>query len=185
MKVFIMARIIFPAAEPTQHTDAAQDVKQDATQDVVEGVLGAAEDGGVKVLILPIVIFQRRNPRPADACRPPRCPWATREGGRARERRGAGFHGGRRGGRCGGRGAGLGLQGPGGVRPPRHATTVAAAVFVQLLLRWGRNWAAQWHLASAVGKRFRLPGVPREAPLCLLNMPLILVLYHGTPTPPR
>jgi len=30
----------------------------------------------------------------------------------------------------------------------------AAAVFVQLALRWGRNWAAQWHLARAVGKRF-------------------------------
>ena len=36
---------------------------------------------------------------------------------------------------------------------PRHAT--AAAVFVQLELRWGRNWAAQWHLARAVGNRFR------------------------------
>jgi len=43
----------------------------------------------------------------------------------------------------------------GGACPPRHATTVAAAVFVQLALRWGRNWAAQWHLARAVGKRFR------------------------------
>jgi len=40
-------------------------------------------------------------------------------------------------------------------RPPRHATTAAAAVFAQLALRWGRNWAAQWHLAWAVGKRFR------------------------------
>ena len=28
-------------------------------------------------------------------------------------------------------------------------------VFVQFALRWGRNWAAQWHLARAVGKRFR------------------------------
>ena len=53
-----------------------------------------------------------------------------------------------------GRGAGLGLKGPGGARPSRHATT-AAAVFMQLTLRWGRNWAAQWHLARAVGKRFR------------------------------
>ena len=42
------------------------------------------------------------------------------------------------------RGAGLGLRGPGGARPPRHVTTAAAAVFVQLALRWGRNWAAQW-----------------------------------------
>ena len=46
-------------------------------------------------------------------------------------------------------------SGPGGARPPRDATTAAAAVFVQLALRWGRNWAAQWHLAQAVGKRFR------------------------------
>jgi len=35
------------------------------------------------------------------------------------------------------------------------ATTTTAAVFVQPALRWGRNWAAQWHLARAVGKRFR------------------------------
>jgi len=41
----------------------------------------------------------------------------------------------------------------------RHATTTAAAVFVQL------NWAARWHLARAVGKR-PLPGVPHKAPLC-------------------
>jgi len=59
------------------------------------------------------------------------------------------------GGRATGRGAGLGLRGPGGARPHRHATTAAAAVFMQLALRWGRNWAAQWHLARAVGKRFR------------------------------
>ena len=58
-------------------------------------------------------------------------------------------------GRATGRGAGLGLRGPGGARPHRHATTSAAAVLVQLALRWGRNWAAQWHLARAVGKRFR------------------------------
>ena len=71
--------------------------------------------------------------------------------GRAREGRGAG----RCGGRTTGRGAGLGLRGSGGARPPRHATTAATAVFVQLALRWGRNWAAQWHLARAVGRRFR------------------------------
>jgi len=71
--------------------------------------------------------------------------------GRAREERGAG----RCGGRATGRGAGLWLRGPGVARPHRHATTAAAAVFVQLTLRWGRNWAAQWHLARAVGTRFR------------------------------
>ena len=50
-------------------------------------------------------------------------------------------------------------SGPGGApSSPRHATTAAAAVFVQLALalRYARNWAAQWHLARAVGgKRFR------------------------------
>ena len=40
-------------------------------------------------------------------------------------------------------------------RTPLYATTAAAAVFVQLALRCGRNWAAQWHWARAVGKRFR------------------------------
>ena len=70
--------------------------------------------------------------------------------GRAREGRGAG----RCGGRATGLGARLGLRGPGGACPPRHATT-AAAVFVQLALRLRRNWAAQWHLVWAVGKRFR------------------------------
>jgi len=108
----------------------------------------------VKVFIVARVIFQRRNPRPTQACRPPRCPWATHKG-QAREGRGAGRGGGRGGGRATGRGAGLVLRGPGGARPPRHASTAAAAVFVQLALRWGRNWAAQWHLARAVAKRFR------------------------------
>ena len=37
-------------------------------QDVAQDVLGAAEDGGTKVLISPIVIFQLNNPRPAHAC---------------------------------------------------------------------------------------------------------------------
>ena len=39
--------------------------------------------------------------------------------------------------------------------PSLRAITTAAAVFVQLALIWRRNWAAQWHLARAVGKRFR------------------------------
>jgi len=59
----------------------------------------------------------------------PRFPWATREG-RAREGRGTG----RCGGRCG---------------------NVAATAFVQLTLRFKRNWAAQWHLARAEGKHLR------------------------------
>ena len=43
--------------------DAAQDVAEEETQDVAEDVLGAAEDGSVKVLVLSIAIFQQRNPR--------------------------------------------------------------------------------------------------------------------------
>ena len=90
--------------------------------------------------------------------------WRSTREGRARKGRGAGGFGGRDGG-CG---AGLGLRGPGGACPPRDATAAAAVVFVQLVLRWrrnwasqwhlpfwGRNWAAQWFLARAVGKRFR------------------------------
>ena len=69
--------------------DAAQGVVKDVTEGVAEGVLGAAEDGSVKVCIVARYIFQRRNPRPTHASRPPRCPWAAREG-RARKRRGAG-----------------------------------------------------------------------------------------------
>ena len=108
----------------------------------------AAQHRGVKVLILHIAIFRAHE-------------------GWAREGRGAG----RNGGRGEGRGAVLGLRGPGGARPPRSATTTAAAVFVLIALRRGRNLAAQWHLARAVGKRFRGPGVPRKAPLCLLHKP--------------
>ena len=46
-------------------------------------------------------------------------------------------------------------SGPGLCAPssPRHHRR--RPVFVQFALRWGRNWAAQWHLARAVGKRFR------------------------------
>ena len=68
--------------------DAAQDVTVDVTQDVAEDVSGAAEDGSAKAFIVARVIFHR----------PPRFPWATRQG-RARQGRGAG----RCGGRCGGR----------------------------------------------------------------------------------
>ena len=38
-----------------------QDVAENVTQGVAEDVVGAAEDGSVKVIILPIAIFQRRN----------------------------------------------------------------------------------------------------------------------------
>ena len=36
---------------------------------------------------------------------------------------------------------------------PRHHRR--RPVFVQFALRWGRDWATQWHLARAVGRRFR------------------------------
>ena len=51
--------------------DAAQDVAEDVAQDVAEDVLGCAEDGSLKVFIVARVIFQRRNPYPTHACRPP------------------------------------------------------------------------------------------------------------------
>jgi len=78
----------------------------------------------MKVLIVERVIFHR----------PQRFPWATREG-RARQGRGAGRHGRVCGGRTAGCGAGICLRGSGGARPPRFATTAAAAVFLQLTLR--------------------------------------------------
>ena len=109
----------------------------------------------MKVVILACAIFQRWGPCPTHACRLLRCPWATHEG-RAREGRGAGRGEGRGGGHAIGRGTGPDLRGPGGARLPRHATTTAAAaIFAQLALRWGRNWAAQRHLVRAVGKSFR------------------------------
>ena len=76
--------------------DAPQDVAQDVTQGAAEDVLGAAEDGSAKVFVVARVAFHR----------PPRFPWATREG-RARQGRGAERCGGRCGGRATGRGAGL------------------------------------------------------------------------------
>ena len=69
--------------------DAAQDVTQDVTQDVAEDVPGAAEHGSAKVFIVARVILHR----------PPRFPWATREG-QAHQGRGAGRCGGRFGGRA-------------------------------------------------------------------------------------
>jgi len=61
-----------------------------------------------------------------------------------------------------GRGAGLGLKGPGGARPPRHATTAAAAVSVQLRAQLGSSVA----FGSGCGQA--LPGVPRKAPLLMI-----------------
>jgi len=90
----------------------------------------------------------------------------VRREGQAREGRGAGRFRRRFGGsavRCG---AGLGLRGPGGARPPRHATT--ATVFVQLALRYGRSCQLGSLVAFDSGQA-PLPGVLRKAPLCLLS----------------
>jgi len=57
-----------------QKLKMAQDAVQDVVRDVARGVSDAAKEGSAKALILPIVIFQRRNPRPTHACRPPRLP---------------------------------------------------------------------------------------------------------------
>jgi len=76
MKVFIV--VPPPRAALGRHVkdghvkDAAQDAAQDVAQAVAGGNFGAAEDGSVKVLVLCIVIFQRRNPRPTHALRPKR-----------------------------------------------------------------------------------------------------------------
>jgi len=85
--------------------------------------------------------------------------------------------------------------------PPRRP------VFVQFALRWGRNWAAQWHLARAVGKRSwgaaqsasmlvsgdrqidsqRGKGAIGNGPLCMRMCPLSILRSHTpgrrTPTP--
>ena len=62
------------ANEGAANTALEQGFGADVAQDVAEDVSGAEDDGSVKVLISPIVIFQRRNPRPTHACRPPRLP---------------------------------------------------------------------------------------------------------------
>ena len=36
-----------------------------------------------------------------------------------------------------------------------HNLAFGARVLAQLALRWARNWEGKWHLARAVGKRFR------------------------------
>ena len=47
--------------------NAAQDVAQDVAQEVAKDMQGAAEDGGVRVLIFPIATFQGWNPHPTHA----------------------------------------------------------------------------------------------------------------------
>ena len=110
--------------------DAAQDVAENVTQDVAEDVSGTAEDGNVKLFIV------ARATTNTFTYRPPRFPWATREG-RARQRCGAG--------RCGGRAEGVpqdvakipafGARAPRAFLASPLATTAAAAVFAQLTLR--------------------------------------------------
>ena len=94
---------------------------------------------------------------------------ASEAEGCAREGRGAG----RCEGRTTGRGAGLGLRGPSGARPPRHATA-AAAVVVQLALRWESAtgqlsgiWLGLW--ASASGGAVQSASVFIKAASCLVS----------------
>ena len=75
-----MARVIFKRQNPGAAEDGSVEVIAGARFIFKRRNPGAAEDGKVKVLIVARAIFQRRNQRPTHACRPPRCPWATREG---------------------------------------------------------------------------------------------------------
>jgi len=61
-------------------------------------------------------------------------------------------------------------RGSGGARPPRHATTTAAAVFVQLaaLAEMGAQLGSSVAFGSGCGQQ-ALPGVPSKAPLCSLG----------------
>jgi len=163
--------------------DVAENVTQDVAEDVLGAAQdGSSSVSGGSISItavacpqLPpsprpqvffingffIIVARSLNVRSPLLVRQAQWQWQSTRGGRARKGRGErNFSGGGErkvccGARRPGR-AGLGLRGPGGARPHRHATNAAAtAVFVQLALRWERNWAAQWHLARAVGKRVR------------------------------
>ena len=140
--------------------DAVEDVAEDVTRDVAEDVLGAEEDGpssvsGGKIIITPVAYPQlpppprpkrflhqrflhrraKRSLNVRSSLLVQQAQWQWRS---ARSTR---------------------AHAPFPTPPP-----AAAAIFVQLAQRWGCNWAAQWHLARAVGKT--LPGVPRKALLC-------------------
>ena len=126
--------------------DAAEDVAEDVTLDAAGDVFGAAKDGSVKVLILTRVILQWRNPRPTHACRPPRPHVKDAAQGVAEDvsqdaTQDLAFR----------------ARATGGAHPPRHATTAAVFVHLTPTLRYGRNWAAQWHYWPGLwgGKRFR------------------------------
>ena len=127
---------------------------KDAAQDVAGDVSGAAEDGSEKVFVVACAIFHR----------PPRFPWATREG-RARQGRGAGRCEGRSEGRTLGRGTGIGLRGPGAARLPRLATRHHRCR--RRLCAAHAKIGAQLAAAFGSGCGQALPGVPRKAPLCL------------------
>ena len=172
--------------------DVVQDLSQDVAQDLAENVLGAAEDGGVKVLILPIVIFQWRRAGSRGALLvDPRVRACAATGARRRRH----------------------------IGPPSHTTTTttttitaaASAAAKALRTRRGAFWRTFWralrralrrtwpsgpgrhvpssrrhqhrrsrlcaaraemaaHLGSSVafgsGCGQALPGVPRKAPLC-------------------
>ena len=132
-----------------------KDAAQAVAQDVAEDVFGAVENGSLEVLIVAsIVIFQRRNPCPAHACRPPRCSWAALEGRDAGRGRG----------RTTGRGAGLGLRVPGRRAPssPRHHRRCRRLCEARAEI--GAQLGSSVAFGSGCGQA--LPGAPRKAPLC-------------------
>ena len=136
--------------------DVAQDVTQDVAQGVAEDVLGAAENVSAKVLIVPVVIFQRRKPRPTHAHRPRRCPLVTREG-HAREGRGAG------------RGGGHTTENV--TQDSAFEARAARAILATPSPPPPRLAKMEAQLGSSVafgsGCGQALPGMPRKAPLCL------------------
>ena len=132
--------------------DAAQDVAEDVAQGVVEDVLDAAKDGSLKVLVFARVTFQRRNPHPTHAFRPPRLPLGDTREGRAREERGRAWR------RTWP--SGPERRAPSSPRHHRRRRRLCAA---------GAEMGAQMGCSVAFGSGCgqALPGVPRKAPLSL------------------
>jgi len=118
--------------------DAVQDVAEDVTQDVAGGVSGAAEDGSVKVFIVCSTAphaFPRRHVKDEHAKGAAQLRRALRRACHRTWRRNWP--------------SGPGRRAPSSPRHDRRRRLCAARA------EMGRNWAAQWHLARAVGKRFR------------------------------
>jgi len=122
------------------------------------------------VLIAARIVFQRRNPRPTPACRPPRYPWAAREG-RAREGRdvagGRTCHETRRKTWPSGARAARAIHATPrphfSISTPRAPSTPPAEVGAQM----GSSVAfGIWPFGSGSDGGQSLSGAPRKAPLC-------------------